>query len=121
MMDPAEIAAAYDGLAEQWSSEAFPRDYGIAQHERAIAFLKEKRRALDIGCGSSGRIIELLTGRGFEAEGVDISPRMVELAKARHPQVKFHRADIRRWAFPGKYDVISAWDSIWHLPLADQR
>jgi trans-aconitate methyltransferase len=46
---------------------------------------------------------------------------MVELAKARHPQVKFHRADIRRWAFPGKYDVISAWDSIWHLPLADQR
>ena len=91
------------------------------QHERAIAFLKEKRRALDIGCGSSGRIIDLLTNHGFDPEGLDLSSRMIELAKRRHSNVNFHHADICEWNFPREYDFISAWDSIWHLPLAKQE
>ena len=46
---------------------------------------------------------------------------MIELAKQRHPNVGFHHADICEWDFPRKYDLISAWDSIWHLPLTDQE
>lgn len=45
---------------------------------------------------------------------------MIELAKRRHPNVTFYHADICEWDFPKKYDLISAGDSIWHLPLADQ-
>jgi trans-aconitate methyltransferase len=37
------------------------------------------------------------------------------------PDTTFHHADISTWQFPKKYDFISAWDSIWHLPLADQE
>jgi|SRR5262245_41154290 len=120
-MNPREIARSYDQLADQWNSDLFQRSYGIVQHERAIAFLKEKRRALDIGCGSSGRIIDLLTNHGFDPEGLDLSSRMIELAKRRHPNVNFHHADICEWNFPRAYDFISAWDSIWHLPLAKQE
>lgn len=120
-MNPNEIARSYDQLADQWHSDSFPRSNGIEQHERAIAFLKEKRHALDIGCGSNGRIIDLLTSHGFDAEGMDISIRMIELAKQRHPNVTFHHADICEWDLPRKYDLISAWDSIWHLPLASQE
>jgi SAM-dependent methyltransferase len=46
---------------------------------------------------------------------------MIDLAKQRHPNVTFHHADICAWEFPRKYDFISAWDSIWHLPLAQQE
>jgi 2-polyprenyl-3-methyl-5-hydroxy-6-metoxy-1,4-benzoquinol methylase len=120
-MTPNEIAKSYDELADRWNSETFPRDNGIEQHERAIAFLKEKRHALDIGCGCSGRIIDLLRSYGFDVEGVDISSRMIELAKRRHPDVTFHHADICEWAFPRKYNLISAWDSIWHLPMTAQE
>ena len=118
-MTPREIGNSYDQLADQWNSDTFSRQYGIKQHERAIRFVKEKRRALDIGCGSSGRIIDLLTSHRFDVEGLDISARMIGLAKARHPNVGFHHADIREWSFKKSYDFISAWDSIWHLPLAD--
>lgn len=119
-MTPAEIAKSYDQLADHWNSDAYPREYGIEQHEQAIAFVPEKGHALDIGCGSSGRIIDLLSGHGFEVEGLDISSRMLELARERHPNITFHHSDICEWVFPGKYEFISAWDSTWHLPLTQQ-
>jgi trans-aconitate methyltransferase len=120
-MTPAEIAQSYDQLADQWNSDAFPRENGIKQHERAVAFVKNRRCALDVGCGSSGRIIDLLQSHGFEVEGLDISHRMIELAKRRQPAVTFHHADICEWDVPKKYDLISAWDSIWHVPLSQQE
>lgn len=120
-MTPDEIAKSYDQLAEQWNSDSYPRTYGIDQHQRAVAFLKERHSALDIGCGSSGRIIDHLIGHGFDVEGLDISHRMIELARKRHPNNTFHHADITNWDFSRKYDFISAWDSIWHVPLADQQ
>ncbi|MGQ0579174.1 MAG: class I SAM-dependent methyltransferase [Betaproteobacteria bacterium] len=120
-MDPREIARSYDQLADRWNSDAFLQDYGIRQHERAIAFVKEKRTALDVGCGSNGRIIDLLTKCGFSVEGLDLSTQMIELAKQRHPNVIFHHADICEWDFSRAYDLITAWDSIWHVPLAHQE
>ena len=120
-MTPDEVAKSYDQIADQWNSDTFPRNNGIEQHERAIAFLKERRHALDIGCGGSGRIIDQLIGHGFDVEGLDLSHRMIEFAKKRHPSITFHHADITNWKFAKKYDFISAWDSIWHLPLADQE
>lgn len=121
VMNPDDVARSYDQLADHWNSGTFPRHNGIVQHERAIAFVQDKRHALDIGCGSSGRVIDLLLRHGFEIEGLDLSSRMIALARQRHPDVTFHQADIREWDFPRKYDLISAWDSIWHLPLAAQE
>ena len=120
-MKPVDVAAGYDQLADLWNSEKFDRSNGIAQHERALAFCDQQRRALDVGCGSSGRIIELLQHHGFDVEGVDFSPRMLELARKRHPEVTFHQADICNWRLPHDYDLISAWDSIWHVPLAQHE
>jgi SAM-dependent methyltransferase len=120
-MTPEEIAKGYDQIAGLWNSEAFPRSNGIKQHERAIAFVKQKRHALDIGCGSSGRFIDLLTSHGFDVEGVDVSDQMIKLARQRHPNITFYHADIGKWDFSKTYDFISAWDSIWHLPLSEQE
>lgn len=120
-MNPIKIAAGYDQLAERWASDSFPKGNGIAQHERAVAFVNQKRRALDVGCGSSGRFIDLLLSNGFNVEGVDISQKMLSLAEAKHPNIVFHHADICEWVIPGKYDFISAWDSIWHVPLSQQK
>jgi 2-polyprenyl-3-methyl-5-hydroxy-6-metoxy-1,4-benzoquinol methylase len=119
-MNPHDIGSSYDRLADHWHSDAFPRSNGIAQHQRAIAFLKRKGHALDVGCGSNGRIIDLLLDRGFTVEGIDVSPRMIELARQRRPAVTFHHADISEWTLPRRYDLITAWDSIWHLPLTSQ-
>lgn len=120
-LTPEETARSYDALADHWNGDEFHRANGIAQHERAIRFSKKSGRALDVGCGSSGRIIDLLQEHGFAVEGLDISEKMLAHARSRHPDVEFHQADIVSWEFPGAYEFISAWDSIWHVPLEQQE
>lgn len=119
-MRPEQTAASYDRLAAHWASDEFDSRNGIAQHERAIRFTSLRGKALDAGCGSSGRIVQLLLDHGFQAEGLDLSPQMITLARQKHPAVTFHHADICSYSFTTSYDFISAWDSIWHVPLASQ-
>lgn len=120
-MNHTQIGESYDRLADQWDSDQFDRSNGIEQHKRAIAFVKERNFALDVGCGSSGCFIDLLIDAGFHVEGVDVSGQMITLARQRHPDVSFYHEDFRFWKFPHKYDFITAWDSLWHLPLDDQE
>ena len=123
-MQPSDVAQSYNKLADHWNSDKFDRNNGIAQHERAIAFANpnnlDLKTALDVGCGSSGRIIDLLTAHEYTVEGLDLSQEMLVLARQRHPSVTFHHADICTWQPTKNYDFISAWDSIWHIPQAEQ-
>ncbi len=46
---------------------------------------------------------------------------MIEFAKSLHPQAKFESVDICKWDVSAEYDLIVAWDSIFHLPLGEQQ
>ena len=120
-MKPSEIGQAYNQIPHLWENEDFNRNNGIKQHERAIAFIGNRGKALDVGCGCTGRFIDLLLSTGFDPEGIDVSEEMVKLARQRHPAIKFYQKDICEWDVPHKYDFITAWDSIWHIPLNQQR
>ncbi|MPW36589.1 class I SAM-dependent methyltransferase [Vibrio sp. B1Z05] len=120
-MKPSLIEKAYDQITHLWESETFDRSNGIEQHKKAISFTRNKGKALDIGCGCTGRFIELLLEEGFTPSGIDISSKMLKVAGKRHPNVEFTHADICEIELKDKYDFITAWDSIWHIPLAEQR
>lgn len=119
-MTPEQTATTYNQIAQHWDCPEFNSSYGINQHERALQFVNGSGSALDIGCGSSGRIINLLQSHGFTVEGLDISQEMLKRAQKHHPHVQFHTANICSWEFTKNYDFISAWDSIWHIPLQQQ-
>lgn len=119
-MKPNETRAAYDSIAGHWASDEFNAGNGIEQHRRALQFVDAPGTALDVGCGSSGRLLDLLIESGFQVEGLDISGEMLALARTRHPNITFHHANICEWNFPRQYDFITAWDSVWHVPLARQ-
>jgi predicted TPR repeat methyltransferase len=54
-------------------------------------------------------------------EGIDISERMLALARAADPDVLLHHADLCAWRPERAYRFISAWDSLWHVRLDRQR
>ncbi len=120
-MKPEDIGQAYNQITHLWESDDFDRSNGIIEHEKALTFVKNRGKALDVGCGCTGRFIDLLLSNGFCPEGVDISEKMIKLAEERHPEINFYQQDICSWNLPQKYDFITAWDSIWHIPLNQQE
>ena len=118
-MSPNDTGAAYDRIASRWQ-ENTPDSYGIEQLGRAIRFARQRGRALDVGCGSTGRFVSQFEKEGFQAEGMDVSREMIALARERNPGATFYVGDICRWDAPSAYDLITAWDSTFHLPLAAQ-
>jgi hypothetical protein len=46
---------------------------------------------------------------------------MIALARERHPEARLDHADICLWELPRSYDLIVAWDSVWHVPLGQQE
>jgi predicted TPR repeat methyltransferase len=122
-MDHAAIASAYDDIAERWLNERFNQANGIRQHERALGFLQDAADgwALNVGCGCNTRFNPLMREHGMQIEGIDISERMVALAREADPTVLLHHADVCEWQPQRSYRFISAWDSIWHVRLEEQR
>ncbi len=68
---------------------------------------------LDVGC-ANGYLLECLVhwgrerGRVLTPHGIDLGPRLIGLAKARHPGLaaNFHAADIHDWHPPRRYRFV---------------
>ena len=77
--------AAYEALAEAYASRIDTKPHN-AYYERpaTLSLLPEVKgkRVLDAGCGP-GAYAEWLADRGAEVVALDVSPKMVELAKKR--------------------------------------
>ena len=115
------IGDQYDKIAKWWHDYHTSSDYGVAQVTRALKFARPKGTALDVGCGSGGRLLRLLENANFQITGLDASAQMVRLAKDNHAGADFIHGDIRQWESGLTFDFILAWDSLFHLPLAAQK
>jgi ubiquinone/menaquinone biosynthesis C-methylase UbiE len=70
------------------------------------------RSVLEVGCGTGTLLSRLSPRRGV---GVDISPRMVEIAAAKFPGLRFLVADAEDLRLDETFDFIVAPDVIEHL------
>jgi 2-polyprenyl-3-methyl-5-hydroxy-6-metoxy-1,4-benzoquinol methylase len=89
--------------------------------DRFSALLSRGASILDIGCGSGEPIARNLIDQGFALDGVDASPTLIGICRARFPQRSWHVADMRALALDNEYDGMLAWDSFFHLAHDDQR
>lgn len=80
--------------------------------------LAPKARILDLCCGS-GELAQALWRRGHSVTGIDNSQGMLNLARARVPDVNFHQSDIRYFRSSDSFDAaISAYNSLAHITTA---
>ncbi len=120
-MKPEETGKSYDKIASWWNNNLLNSKYGLSYLEKAINLSSQKRNALDVGCGTGGRIISALIKSGYEVTGIDISDEMIKSARLNHPSVNFIKDDICKWNTCDKFDIIIAWDSLFHVPLTIQK
>lgn len=86
-------------------------------NELTVPAWSSTRHALDLGCGT-GRTGEWLRGRGVPAiDGVDLTPEMLALARARGAHHRLVEADVTGTGLPsGSYDLVVASLIDEHLP-----
>ena len=58
------------------------------------------QRVLDVGSGTGKPACEMLANAGLDVTGIDITPKMVEIAREQVPKADFTVADSRQWEPP---------------------
>ncbi|MGW4227008.1 class I SAM-dependent methyltransferase [Streptomyces bauhiniae] len=125
MAEPSYLTAvreSYDTVAVDYV-ERVPPPAALDPLSRAmLAGFAELVRAeglgpvADLGCGP-GRVTAYLAGLGVSAFGVDLSPRMVELARRAYPDLRFSEGSMTALETgDGELGGILAWYSTHHTP-----
>jgi len=94
------------------------KDYK-AEAMRLKQFIAARQRSsghafLDVACGTGGHAPYLRDV--FTIEGIDINPRMLAIARAKHPDIPFHLGDMVDFSVSRQFDVVaSLFSSIGYL------
>jgi SAM-dependent methyltransferase len=103
----AQIAAHFDALADQRERWRAQNAY---YYERDLAYLRflvpPNQHVIEIGCGDGWLLSGLKPARGV---GVDVSAKMIERARARHPSLEFHQRDAEA---PGALEGLGVFDVV---------
>ena len=123
-MEDAEnrIVAHYERHATSWDADRRAAAWLDKPYiERFLGFLSKGATVLDLGCGGGAPVALHMAAIGFRVTGVDSSPTLISLCRARMPDQEWIVADMRSLALGRRFDGILAWDSFFHLGHADQR
>jgi 2-polyprenyl-3-methyl-5-hydroxy-6-metoxy-1,4-benzoquinol methylase len=90
------------------------------QLEQFIGLLPLSGKVLDAGSGVGKPTSEFLAKQGLTVLGVDISSKMVELARQNVPDAEFHKKNILTLDFPDEsFDGIICVYTLWHIPRSN--
>ena len=121
--DPALVAREYadDARLRKRASAYTGVETGIDAREPAMAEIRalSPQRVLEVGCGWGELAEWIARDTGAEVVAVDLSPRMVELARERGVDARV--ADVQQLPFAdGEFDlVVAAW-MLYHVPDLDR-
>jgi len=116
IMDKMMIAVeTYDKIAQVYTKEFFDDKIDIKYLDKFLSFLPHKARVLDVGCGP-GNFTKYFLGKGFYAEGIDLAPNMIKMAKKMVPEGIFKIMDMRKLKYPNKsFDGLCTAYSLCHI------
>ena len=114
-----EIREAYNLIAEDWHRDHSSDDWWVEGTDFFIQQLPEGSRVLDVGCGS-GVKSEYLIAHGLRVIGIDVSDKLLEIAKREAPEGDFRVLSMTDLdSMLETFDGIFAQASLLHIPKKD--
>jgi 2-polyprenyl-3-methyl-5-hydroxy-6-metoxy-1,4-benzoquinol methylase len=114
------VVADFDRIADAMAADPRPDVFTFAERFLLQLIPEDAKRALDVGCGD-GSLSRALAGRGITTLGIDASPRMIALARARAggtPLLEYRIGDILiNVPPPASFDVVVSIAMAHHAPL----
>jgi SAM-dependent methyltransferase len=110
--------------AQAYATLEFPATYYLAFRDLPAIFAEHVRgpAALDFGCGA-GRSTRFLRDLGFEPTGIDVSPAMLDLARAADPGGRYllvADGDYRPLE-PQRFDLVFSAFAFDNIPVTEHR
>ena len=116
-MDKSSVIAFFDRLAPQWDADMIRSDeiIGIILDN---AHVEPGKDVLDVACGTGVLIPDYLSRGASSVTGIDISPKMAEIASGKFPQenVRIICGDVETEDFDRKFDCIVVYNAFPHFP-----
>ena len=112
-----DVIEFFDRLAPQWDAEMVKNDE-IIEKILDNAGISAGKTVLDVACGTGVMIPYYLKREAAEVTGVDISPKMVEIARSKFSQenVEILCMDAEDTDPDKKYDCIVIYNAFPHFP-----
>ena len=117
MIETKEVIEFFDRLAPGWDAEMVRNDEIISTILDNAA-VTEGKVILDVACGTGVLIPDYLKRKVASVTGIDISPKMAEIAKAKFPQpeVTILCGDVESTYFGKQFDCIVVYNAFPHFP-----
>ena len=115
-----QIIKVYDAIAEKYAEVFDEKGFSDKPFlDKFLKHLKKGRRILDLGCGS-GRPAKYLFDKRMVVEGIDLSSKMIKIAKSKYPKISFKKVDMRKMKYgKNSFDGIWAGYSLFHINKKD--
>lgn len=116
-MDKEAVIAFFDRLAPNWDADMVRNDE-IINTILDNAGVAENKTVLDVACGTGVLIPDYLQRKVESVTGIDISPRMAEIAKAKFSQerVTILCGDVETADFDRLFDCVVVYNAFPHFP-----
>lgn len=115
------VKQGYNKAAENYAANR--NQFGsIPYLEKLNNHLKSNSTVLDIGCGAGLPVGRFLAEKGYKVIGIDISEKMIELARKNVPQADYSikdMSDLEEEEY--KVDAIVSFYAIFHTPKEKHR
>lgn len=109
---------------DNFSNEYFQRSQKLFRPDdigKFLSLIKPKSHILDAGC-AFGRDSKAFIEKGYKVVGIDLSQKLLDIAKEYVPQLDARLMDIRKIEFPDNYfDAIWSSASIHHVSLNEGK
>jgi len=113
-----DVRQGYDNIAEDFSRT---RKSVWEEFKPLADYVKTGDRVLDLGCGN-GRLAELFNEKSISYSGLDISEKLIDIAKKRYPEQDFQVFGGLKIPFEDNYfDKVFCISVLFHIPGRELR
>ena len=110
------VEAGYDDIAKAYH-EAKDPNHNIDLLDKFCSLYPAKSEVLDVGCGAGVPVSKYLNNQGHSVVGIDISNKMLDLARKNVSSGRFIRMNMASIDFEdNSFDAIVSSYAIFHVP-----